>query len=82
MDPPMDRMTPLSSLQARARARTPVCVAVSQAACLLLSHKMDEYDELYTYLESGTYPERLSKDGNITIVANIICQSLSLCIVF
>ena len=24
---------------------------------------MDEYDEVYTYLESGTYPEGLSKDG-------------------
>ena len=67
MDPPMDRMTP-PPLQARARAN--LCVAVSQAACLLLSHKMDEYDELYTYLESGTYPERLSKDGNT-------CQSLA-----
>ena len=56
MDPP---------LQTRARARANLCVAVSQAACLLLSHKMDEYDELYAYLESGTYPERLSKDGKI-----------------
>ena len=26
----------------------------------------DEYDELYTYLESGTYPER---DGNIIIAS-------------
>ena len=24
---------------------------------------MDEYDDVYTYLESGTYPEGLSKDG-------------------
>ena len=24
---------------------------------------MDEYDEVYTYLESGTYPEGLSKNG-------------------
>ena len=61
MDPP---------LQARARAN--LCVAVSQAACSLLSHKMDGYDELCTYLESGTYPERLSKDGNI-IIANNTC---------
>ena len=42
-----------------------LCIAVSLAACSLLSHKMDEYDEMYTYLESGTYPEGLSKDGNI-----------------
>ena len=67
MDPPMDRMTPPSKL-----ARVNLCVAVSQAACSLLSHKMDGYDELCTYLESGTYPERLSKDGNI-IIANNTC---------
>ena len=24
---------------------------------------MDEYDDVYTYLESGTYPEGLSQDG-------------------
>ena len=29
---------------------------------------MDEYDKLYTYLESGTYLEGLSKDGNIIII--------------
>ena len=69
MDPPMDRMTPLSP---SSRSRT----CALQAACLSLSHKMDEYDELCTYLESGTYPERLSKDGSI-IIANITCQSLS-----
>ena len=68
MDPPMDRMTPLSKL-----ARANLCVAVSsQAACSLLSHKMDGYDELCTYLESGTYPERLSKDGNIIIANNTV----------
>ena len=33
----------------------------------LLLHKMDEYDKVYFYLESGTctYPEGLSKDGYI-----------------
>ena len=25
--------------------------------------KMEEYDEVYSYLESGTYPEGLSKDS-------------------
>ena len=24
---------------------------------------MDEYDDVYTYIESGTYPEGLCKDG-------------------
>ena len=32
-------------------------------------------NELYTYLESGSYPERLSKDGNI-IIANYYLSGL------
>ena len=25
--------------------------------------KMEEYDQIYTFLEGGTYPEGMSKDG-------------------
>ena len=36
-------------------------VAAGALASRVHMHKMDEYDEVFTYLESGTYPEGLSK---------------------